>query len=240
MIQSYIPPNTYYHGSSSASLVGVLSDYSPGLKATGTLLSEDKVSYCGELGSGLVHINAHSLSVIPGTNIKVAVDFALEQGKIIWSVEKAIKELDHTKNDLQQAKKERDEWSKSNSTPYEYYKDQVEICTKRILIHERRLQQWSTLDERCRELIQHPFPIIYQVNYGGKVILVQSDHGGEVGIPVAIDLKDIEIYVPKDKISQVYLFEKARFVHPFKDLSPLKSYSMDNEWAINLLLQRYC
>jgi len=235
-----VQKNIYYHGSSSASLVGVLSEESPGLKATGTLLQEGMVSYCGELGFGLAHINAHSLSVIPGTNIKVAVDFALEQGKIIWSVEKAIKELDHTKNNLQKAKKELEEWSNLNSIPYEYFKDQVGICTKRIQIHERRLEQWPTLDERCQELIQHPFPIIYQINCGGKVILVQSDHGGEVGIPVTIDLKDIEIYVPKDKISQVYLFEKARFVHPFKDLSHLQSYSMDNEWAINLLLQKYC
>jgi len=194
--------NTYYHGSNSSSLVGVLNKELSGLRPTGDILKSGMVPYSGELNSGISDsgVNRDNISVVPRENINVALDY-VRNGDGKWSpiegkkeIEKLRHYLDVMRMDPSDITDKRDKWMQSV-----WGEAQIEPAKRKIEIEKSRIVQWRQLNQSEKELIGDSFEVLYGINYEGNVTSVRSGITNECGIRGTVPLNDLTIYVPDER-----------------------------------------
>lgn len=179
--------NNYYHGSSSASLVGVLNG---GLKPFGQLLAEGRIPYSGDLGDPGKYgrgVNTKSISAVPPVVIKHAVRYALARGKQSWTPERAVVHIQELVTRLA-------EYVPDRHQP-RYIGTQHQIDKQELRLEKKRLKYWDTLSENEKKLVTLPFALIYGINYNGKIVPnIWPRLHLEIGIPSTISLDDLVLF----------------------------------------------
>jgi hypothetical protein len=229
----------YYHGSSSASLVGVLSEDSPGLKCLGRLLELGQVPYTGELSSGFTSIAASSkaISVVPIHTIGVAIDFALDHAREGWNPIKGRENMQAYQKYLEL------NYARNDAGDPDWYYKWRKGCIEGIIQVERiRIEKWPLLSEREKELIGNPFPVIYEIYHKGNTLKIRSGYGLEVGITCDKGLEDLTIYVPLNQVESVResasVFGHKPQVESFRALEKYRDASMTVERDIEDLIKK--
>jgi hypothetical protein len=198
--------NKYYHGSSSASLVGVLNKENPGLKPVQTILDSGDVPYCGELWQGVSKdVNVRNISVVSEAGIEHAIRYANKSQKS-WTPEFGREEIDSLRSYIVDRKKvvsdiERnggEDWLKSY-----YLENEIFPAEFNVNLHKLRLEKWKDLSSIQKAMVVNPFGVLYGIDYSGQITPSSSQIGLEVGIPECVALEDLAIYVADDKRSFV-------------------------------------
>lgn len=200
----------YYHGSSSASFVGTLSEESPGLRPLSLISEKGIIPYSGEFGIGFLlkgGISRVATSAVDIFHINEALRYALISTKQNWTPLKSGRKIISIEERL-------------NSMPRSKYLlgEDGEFCRSILLnsklLEKIRLRHWSDLSESKRDLVSNPFPVLYGIRYGGEVYTVHSDSPGEVGIPGKVGLEDITLYVPSKRFNDTLNLAKGLDVVP--------------------------
>ncbi|MBT3835822.1 hypothetical protein HOD05_02815 [Candidatus Woesearchaeota archaeon] len=217
---------TYYHGSGSASLVGVLSNNFPGLMPIATLFREGGVSYGGEGNVAQVIENVDSfISTVTGGHLYVAIDYATKEGTRSWTPEIGKKNL----NIIRQLLKLKENPLRKLGKVF-------------FKVENRRIRLWKQLSDEERDLIQNPFPIIYRFNEDGEFhnnLYFQS--GREVCVTKTIGVDDLNIHVPLSQIDRVERMARSKGHSPkildFSELVMIDSLFEDHKRSLEKLLQ---
>ncbi|MSR86658.1 hypothetical protein EXS70_00585 [Candidatus Peribacteria bacterium] len=190
-----------FHGSSSASLPGVLDVKNPGLKAAGELLGQGAVPFCGELHRGIAEggVNLKFISVVPKNGLDSAAVYAQQYAEEPWTPAIAVSETDWLKDGLQ----------KIEGTTRCFSGMTRQRVLQLIDLHQKRTQQWQQLTPEEQDFVQHPFPIIYGIAEHKEAVAVDSDFRAEKGVR-DVPPEATTMYVPSDKVSLMEATVAAR------------------------------
>jgi hypothetical protein len=211
---------TFYHGTTSASIPGMLKG--EGLIPTGQLIKRGEVPFTGELFSGVTPsgINQTSLSTVSARNHQPALDYANAMAREKIDVQQKLQDW-FTKGG-------RDEYIKDFANSPYFPKAEF-----RDDLYNKRLTQWNALSDEEKAIIQENYPIMIGINPrqgdASRFIYPKSDISNEVGISGNIDFDEIpSIFAPTDKIQvlQKYLGNKTK-VLPIEDFSKSKWTGID-------------
>lgn len=225
--------DSYFHGSTSASLPGVFDSEKPGLVPAGILIENGGVPYCGELHMAFVEggANKDKVSVVPGFEFRGAVSYAFrDEG---WDPKKGISELEKHERTLKN-------WA-GKEVSQSQQKFQVDPLKALIDLEKRRLEKWCDLKRVDRKIIREPFPVIYGLNTNNEMSPINSDYGLEMGVHGKVELAEIHLYVPNSRVKFVTRYIKRRgleaAVSEFEKLAPLADCSVNNEHAFEWLVR---
>jgi hypothetical protein len=196
--------SVYYHGSSSASLIGVFDKNSPGLKSTGYLVKEGKAPFCGELSSGIGQngVNTEYVSAAAKAYVENALEYL---------------ECEPWTPEIGKERIMRYETNKENyRTEFGAGSEELTILDARSEIENLRIKQWNNLADYEKEAVMKPFPVLYEIKNAKSAVHVTSrftcdsvyeishpKFGAEVGIPGPVMPADLVIYVPTENMGSV-------------------------------------
>ncbi|MDP3027417.1 MAG: hypothetical protein Q8N63_06925 [Nanoarchaeota archaeon] len=223
---------TYYHGSSSASFVGVLNENSPRLKPFGTIFSEGKAPYCGELWQGISKngISWNSISAVEQGAVKIAINHAsnISEG---WNPKVGIEKIMQLKKGIKELEQEIE-----NGEDTKLFSHVVEMYKMRKKVEERRLRNWKSLSNTEKDIVENPYPVIYRIKYNGVINHCLHD-SREVRLP-EIEIDNLTVYVPEKYLSSTnFLFDRHKsVVKPFDALRELQNLPLDCRTSIEILV----
>ena len=180
----------YYHGTTSASLPGIIKN--EGLLPVGELIKEGKVPLTGELGAGVAGINNASISTAMARGHEGALDYAIGlSGKNKINVE------DDLANWFERGGRE--SFVESPFSPdISFYDD----------LKNKRLTEWQNLSDAEKTLVQDNYPVMFGINptkgNAERFTIPRTDISDEVGISGKINFEEIpSIFVPKSKVAEL-------------------------------------
>jgi len=203
-----IEPPDYFHGSSSKSLSGIFNPENPGLIPSGKLAEEGVVSFAGEYGVGFISpqgINLDSISVVPTRLVTKASGYSLESFNMGgWKPEIGREKIKRYTKNIDDKGVRITGLGEMGHTKESYYNQFIEV-------EKRRIEGWKKLSDVDKEMIEHPFPVLFGIRYTGETKNVISGISGEVAIPGTIKPDKLIVYVPENRIEFVkkYLKEKG-------------------------------
>ncbi|MBS3124038.1 hypothetical protein J4437_05390 [Candidatus Woesearchaeota archaeon] len=229
---------TYYHGSSSASLVSLFHPEARGLRPARKLLEKGIVPYCGELGSGTFcsnGVNVDNLSVVPISNLDEALSYAENYAGKNWTPAIGRKDAKHLKKAIQKLKND-SEIIDQNA----YNQECLDSYNGLIEVENRRQLNWKCLKRAERQLISQSYPIVYQVNTTRETISVRWDCSNERGLPGGAELKELTLYVPQEKVEITSLIcrEDRIRVYDFAQIN-VSNTNLKVERSLDSFLRRW-
>lgn len=230
----------YYHGSNSASFIGVFNKYKPGLKPLSKIIEQGHIPYSGELEHGIANnrFSLIAISVVIPDIIKVAVRYARDFLKP-WNPEIGkynIESINKHKLRLEEKISEKD----CDDITKRSYDEDIKVDEAKIKIEQKRIELWKDLSDREKRLILYPYPVIYGINYKKEVINVRSDCPREKGITETVYPKDLVLYVPNSKIRRTKDYsDDQSIINPFKELFQISRLPLDCEREIKNIIERF-
>ena len=193
---------TYFHGSNSASLVGILNKEKPGLRPLGVLLSEGKAPFCGEynLVGNKESYSKDGIAAVEKDCIASALRYATATfGRGYgWNPDQSKKFIEKEREELVKKRK---------NLPPDLQQWFDKVYDYNVHIELLREKQWKQLSEEEKILVQNPFPILYGIIHEiheGQVRYHHSDISGDCSIHRdLIPLRDIWIFTPYQQIERV-------------------------------------
>ena len=207
--------NQYFHGSSSASLVGTLQVQNPGLKSIMRILEEGSTTYCGELVQGieLGGVGLVGFSAVPPIQLRYAVGYAYKESIQIWNPAIGERELEQTRQLITKLT-ENPQQMKSRITK--------EGCQRKIILMERRVK------------------VVYGFYYQGEVVSVLSEYHDEIGVPEVISPPDFTLYVPPEEVQRVKSMASEKnivtTVKALEELYEIPNVPLNGHWALDDLI----
>lgn len=178
----------YFHGSRSASLMGLIDKNKNirGLRPTGVLLQKQRVPFSGELANGIAReegINKTALSVTRLVFSSMAISYTKVESDT-WSIEKSQQIIDEYKQ-------------KTSDRHFGY------IFKSAISIETKRQKRWEKLSEQEKSLVLQNFPVLYGLKPNkDKTEPLESRYGDvEYLVMGGVDINEIRtIFVPVENI----------------------------------------
>ncbi|HLD12756.1 MAG TPA: hypothetical protein VJB87_04135 [Candidatus Nanoarchaeia archaeon] len=186
-----------FHGSTSASFVGVLHKDSPGLTHMQSLLDIGLVPYCGELNNmGIAPggISYLGISAVHHGRLFRALEYAERGLRSSWDPQVGRDNCETLERKIGEERQREEAWVHQLSVP---------ILQQRLVIERLRITHWGALRRWEQRWVEQQFPVIYSFNHKGETINVVTDTYGEVGVPVPISVSKLRIYVPEKRMARV-------------------------------------
>ena len=218
-----------YHGSTSASLPGVLKHTNSGLLSVHELLKKNEAPFSGALeiyGGGKLE-DSNDINVVNCSRTKTALIFSMILLKT-WNPDIGEANKQKLISQLSDAHKNTGITLNNGKS----YNPNAKRISELLKVEGYRLSIWQTLSEDEQAMIQDQFPVLYEIG-SESAKTIQKEGGNEEYVSNKAPLNDLNIFIPNgDRLQQVLKYissvSTTARIHPISELFTLNNGNLNN------------